>query len=116
MNELESKLAELENRKEELQSEIDNFDCSDYVDDSQYNDWLDEVYGEVEIAGMSYCTSRVLREIDPIAYNCVHSDYCETLDKTDFPEFQDLEFELARVESEIESMEYEIEEENENEI
>ena len=116
MNELELKLAELENRREELQSEIDNFDCSDYVSESDYDNWLNDAYGEVEVAGMSYSTSRVLREIDPIAYNCGFSDYCDSLYNTDFPEFLDLISELESVENEIESVEYEIEEENKNEI
>lgn len=40
-----------------------------------YDDMLDETYGEVEIAGMTYYTSNALKEIDPIAYRCGLSDY-----------------------------------------
>lgn len=40
-----------------------------------YDDMLDENYGEVEIAGMTYYTSNALKEIDPVAYRCGLSDY-----------------------------------------
>lgn len=42
-----------------------------------YNEFLDECYGETEIAGYHYQTSRVLKEIDPIAYRCGFSDWLD---------------------------------------
>ena len=52
---------------------------SDLVD--AYDDFLDEVYGTIEIAGMTYDTSRVLSECDPIAYRCGFSDYLDMVDE-----------------------------------
>lgn len=45
--------------------------------EERYDSMLDEVYGEVEIAGLKYCTSRVLSEVDPTAYRCGFSDWLD---------------------------------------
>jgi hypothetical protein len=47
-----------------------------YTEDD-YDDMLDEVYGDIEIGNLTYSTSRVLKEIDPIAYDYGFSDYQE---------------------------------------
>lgn len=48
---------------------------SDHEAHEQYDDMLNEVYGDVEIAGMQYETARALKELDPIAYNTGFNDY-----------------------------------------
>ena len=67
--------------------------------DETYDDMLDETYGEVEIAGMTYYTSNALRRIDPTAYRCGVSDYessiiseADTIE-IDEDEIDDYEFE-----------------------
>ena len=56
-----------------------------YIDESdaeaQYDDMLDELY-PVQIGGMSFCASRVLKELDPIAYNCGFSDWLDANELT----------------------------------
>ena len=54
---------------------------SDHEAYERYDDMLDECYGEVKICGMSYCTSRALKEVDPIAYRCGFSDYTSHLEE-----------------------------------
>lgn len=49
--------------------------------EQQYDDMLDELY-PVEIGGMSFCASRVLKELDPIAYNCGFSDWLDNNELT----------------------------------
>lgn len=44
-----------------------------------YADMLDEVYPDCEIAGMTFQTSRALRELDPTAYRCGEVDYIDSL-------------------------------------
>ncbi len=44
--------------------------------ESQYDDMLDDCYPVCKIANYSYCTSRALKEVDPVAYNCGLADYC----------------------------------------
>jgi len=48
---------------------------TDYELEQYYNDMLDDVYGLVTIAGYQYETSRVLKEVDPIAYRVGLADY-----------------------------------------
>jgi hypothetical protein len=42
-----------------------------------YEDFLDDIYGEVEIAGLKYSTSNALRLVDPIAYRCGVNDWTD---------------------------------------
>ena len=44
-----------------------------------YADMLDECYGECEIAGMKFTTSRALKELDPTAFRCGEADYIDSL-------------------------------------
>lgn len=52
-----------------------------YIDEheaeSQYRDFLDEAY-PVEIAGMGFCASRILEELDPTAFNCGFADWLDS--------------------------------------
>lgn len=43
--------------------------------DNEYEDFLNEVYGDVKVAGMTYSTGFALRYLDPIAFRCGKSDY-----------------------------------------
>lgn len=43
-----------------------------------YDEMLDEVYEDVLVAGFVYNTSRVLRALDPIAYNCGFHDWTDS--------------------------------------
>ena len=46
--------------------------------EEQYSDMLDEITGPVIILGMKYTASRVLREVDPIAYRVGLHDYIDS--------------------------------------
>lgn len=46
--------------------------------EEQYSDMLDEITGPVNILGMEYSASRVLREMDPIAYRVGLHDYIDS--------------------------------------
>lgn len=43
--------------------------------DSRYDDMLDDIYPDCTVAGMSFATSRALKELDPTAYRCGLGDY-----------------------------------------
>jgi hypothetical protein len=47
-----------------------------------YNQMLDGCFGEVQVAGSSYYTSRLLKEVDPIAYRCGFADFLDSEDLT----------------------------------
>ena len=46
---------------------------------NQYDEMLDGV-SEVKIGNLTYNPSRVLKELDPIAYNCGFSDFLDLED------------------------------------
>lgn len=48
---------------------------SDYDLHERYDDYLDEVFGDVDVAGLSYPTSRLLKDVDDVAYRCGYSDW-----------------------------------------
>lgn len=45
--------------------------------ESRYDDWLDEISSEVTIGSLTYSASRVLKEVDPIAYRVGLSEYTD---------------------------------------
>lgn len=48
---------------------------TEYEIEESYAMMLDETYGVVSVAGYEYDTSRLLKEVDPIAYRVGLSDY-----------------------------------------
>ena len=65
----------------------------EYEATERYNDMIDECNPIVSIFGMEYLPSRVLEEIDPIAYNCGLADYLDanglTTDESEANEDED---------------------------
>ncbi len=43
--------------------------------DDRFDSFLDEINGDVTVLGMRYSTSRVFKEVDPIAYRCIKVDW-----------------------------------------
>lgn len=65
-------------------NEFDQFEViTEYEASERYDEMIDECAGDVSIFGMTYCASRVLKEVDPIAYNCGFSDYVSQLESED---------------------------------
>ena len=48
-----------------------------------YEEMLDDCEGLVELCGMTYSASYVLREVDPVAYRCGFNDYVDSLTDDD---------------------------------
>ena len=48
-----------------------------------YEEMLDDCEGPVELCGMTYSASYVLREVDPVAYRCGFNDYVDSLTDDD---------------------------------
>lgn len=48
-------------------------------DEDQYEEWLNDCYGDVDVCGISYPAGRALRELDPIAFRCGRNDYENSL-------------------------------------
>lgn len=50
-----------------------------------YQDFLDDIYGQVNIGGYKYDTSMALKNIDPTAYRCGFNDWLDS-------EYQEITF------------------------
>jgi hypothetical protein len=47
--------------------------------EDQYRDYINEATPEIKILGMSYLPSRILEEVDPIAYGVVFDEFANHL-------------------------------------
>lgn len=43
-----------------------------------FKDMIDEVYPEAEVMGLNYLPSRVLDELDPVAFKCYFLDWADS--------------------------------------
>jgi hypothetical protein len=67
---------EIEALKEEIaQLEADYRVLEDGENEDEYDDFIDDVTGVVKIGSLSFSASRILKELDPIAYNCGIAEY-----------------------------------------
>lgn len=49
----------------------------------RYDDYLYEVFGKVEIAGLRYATDAVLKSIDPVAYREGMLEWADMIEKVE---------------------------------
>lgn len=62
--------------------EIDEFDQFEVITESEAEELYDEMLNEMEwcsVGTMEFAPSRVLQALDPVAYNCGFSDFCDSL-------------------------------------
>lgn len=92
--------------KEKQQNQIE---CNpeDFAD--QFDDLLDES-GTVDAGGYSFYPSRILKELDPIAYSCGLNDYSDSVfDASETDDYKALQDEIDQLESDIDDLVSEIE-------
>jgi hypothetical protein len=56
-----------------------------------FNESIDDVTGTIDILGMKYCASTVLKEVDPTAYDCAMADWLDAEGITTDPDEDDEE-------------------------
>ena len=104
---LESKIVAIKADIENKQSEIDNFEYE--ISESDFDEFLDDIEQLVNVCGMTFYPSDILKSCDPIAYRCAKSDYESNIDLDDVAEYADLKEELEALESELEDFESDLE-------
>ena len=92
------------------QSNIETFEYS--CSDDEYDEMLDEIYGDVEICGMIYSSSRALKLLDPVAYRCAKNDFESDYDLDNCEEYSDLKDELEALEDQLSDLEDDLSELN----
>ena len=107
---IEAKEAEIKAKRKE----IDTFDPldEDMVEDA-YLEFLDECHEEIKICGCTFSPSRVLKELDPIAFNCGLSEWVDS-ELSENPErfegYTELKEELGELQNELSDLESELDE------
>lgn len=81
--------------------------------EQEYDNMLDECYGDVNVAGYDYATSRLLAEVDPTAYRCGLNDYFGCSDT--YYELNGEYYHIHEVDAIREELEEELESEETNE-
>lgn len=104
---LESKIDAIKADIENKQSEINNFEYE--ISESDFDSVLDDNEQPVNVCGMIFYPSDILKSCDPIAYRCAKSDYESNIDLDDVAEYADLKEELEVLESQIEDFESDLE-------
>ena len=108
--EVEAKITNVNQQIEDKQKEIDHFEYT--CTDEDYDNFLDDVYGDVQVCSMEYSTSQALKLLDPVAYRCGKSDFESNYDLDDCEEYNDLKDELESLEDQLSDLESELEELN----
>lgn len=65
------------NKLEEMSERLAELQLSTLELKERFDEFLDDVYGVISIAGLSYCTSDLLKSTDPIAYRCTFNDWLD---------------------------------------
>lgn len=63
----------------------------DNMDDSFYDDMLNDCYGTINICGIEYDASIALYRTDEVAYNCGKNDYYDSLYSDILDELENME-------------------------
>ena len=85
IEEIKEELEELKDKKEALE-DGDEYDA--------YDDWLDDMQEPYKIGVCEFYPSQILKECDPIAYNCGYNDFIDS-------ELSDIEYRIDELEEEL---------------
>ena len=109
-----AKRAEIDAKKEEIES----FEPDPDDSEAAFMEMLDECYDEIKIGCCAFSPSRVLKGLDPIAFNCGLNEWvdCEFTENPDnFVAYVNLRGDLDGLEAELLELESELEELEEDE-
>ena len=104
---------DIEDKQGEICSAQVNIETFEYsCTDDEYDQWLDDVYGDVEICGMMYSSNHALKLLDPVAYRCAKNDFESDYDLDNCEEYSDLKDELESLEDQLSDLENDLDELN----
>jgi hypothetical protein len=76
-----------------------------------YRDMLDDVEPEVRVAGLSFCASRIVEELDPVAFRCGVCDYADSMvNDTITEEIEGNHYDLREAQEIVDEVEAQLEE------
>ena len=89
-----------------IQSNIETFEYT--CTEEQFDDFLDDVEQSVNIYGIEFYPSDILKNCDPVAYRCAKADYEANFDVSDCEEYQEFQSELDELESQLDDLQSEL--------
>lgn len=98
---IESRKAEIVDRIEELKHEIKSFDISEHFDESDFEDYMDECFDDVQVCGYSYSAGSALRELDPIAFREEFNNWLDSKENDEVEEYNEMVEELESLLDEL---------------
>lgn len=109
---LNAQLEELQAELNSKQSNLDNFEYE--ATEQEYDDYLNDLYGSVECAGVITDASTFIADYDPTAYRCGKSDYEANYNLDNCDEYNELKEEVEDLENQISDLESEIQDLEDN--
>ena len=103
-DELQDNITDAQQRVLDIQNELNTFEPSDYLEEKQFDEFLDEIYDEVNVCGLEYYASYAFKEMDPVRYHCAYLDWCNDYDLGNIEEYKELEASLQEAEDELEDL------------
>ena len=104
-----AKIVEVKTDLEDKQSMLSDIEVNpqEYTDlDSQYDEFLDEIYSEAcDALPISVTGSQLIAEFDPVMYRCGFSDFCSDYRYQDLDIYQTTESDIEDLESELSELE-----------
>lgn len=101
------KIEQVKANIEEKQKAIDSFEVS--RDEDDYEEYLNDSHGTVDVCGYIYDAGYALKELDPTAFRIGMNDWIDSLDPSDEDGYRDLEDELDELKGELFDLEDELE-------
>lgn len=106
LNELRFQLGVNEDLLKEAEAAVRNFEYK--PSDEEYDNWLDELHGEVTLGCSTWSASDIIKNMSPTDYRVLRNDFINSADITDLDEYKDLEREVGELQAEIESIQEQI--------
>ena len=108
IEEIEKDITACQAELTDVRHEMETFEPDEKEAEDAFNDMLDECYGPFRIGRMEYCPSRVLWEVDPIAYYCGLDEFVDSEPKNRWPDYCDLEEREEELNDELTDLEDEL--------
>ena len=106
VNELQNVITSINAEIVAKKDAISSFEYS--CTESEHDDFLDRIYDEINICGLTYSASWALKNIDPIAYGCSKSEYESNFDLEYCAEYTEKRDELEQLQDELEQLQDEL--------
>ncbi len=112
---LNEALIDAERALDKAQRALDDFEPDDDEAHERYDEYMQEVYGDIEVCGIRMDALDVLKHMDPVAYRTGFNDWMDGEDKSTFDGYSDLEDAVTEAQDEVDRIQNEIDESEDEE-